>query len=246
MLVVVASACGGGSGSKDGGSGAAAPSESTTAETEPPETLPPGARPGYDDLNQDGMPDPICGTGEYGAGLVLQIPCNAADYAPTPPPDTIVVPNSLFRLPGLTRRELLAESSADAIQARDPNGKEVVVFFIQSDTLFEVGSATLSGPAEDTLGGLARAIQRTWPTAAVEVRGHTDATGSPAGNQALSEQRAANVATFLTTQGISRSRLSSVGLASTRPIVLETNPDGSDNPVGRLHNRRVELVVRVP
>jgi outer membrane protein OmpA-like peptidoglycan-associated protein len=249
MLLALTSACGGGGSSSPPTSTPAtqATMEPTTPATDAPDrTLPPGATPGVDDLNEDGLPDPICGTGDYGAGLVLQVPCIARDYALTPPEGTTVVPNTVFGLPGLTPRELLSEVSADAVQARDPNGKRVIVFFIQSDTLFELGSSTLSGPAQDTLMGLARLIQREWPTATVQVRGHTDATGSASVNQTLSEQRAANVAAYLATQGISQSRLSSIGLASSRPIVLETNPDGSDNPMGRTVNRRVELVVRVP
>ncbi|MDQ4096961.1 MAG: OmpA family protein [Actinomycetota bacterium] len=249
MVMALASACGGGSSeSSDSTAGTEATTETTTTPVTdtPDSTLPPGVTPGLDDLNDDGLPDPICGTGEYGAGLVLQIPCNAPDYAPSAPEGTTVIPDSVYALPGLTQREVLADASADAIQAHDPTGKRVVVFFIQSDTLFELGSATLSNPAQDTLNRLARAIQAYWPTATMQVRGHTDATGSASVNQSLSEQRAANVAAYLATQGINQSRLSSIGMASTRPIVLETNPDGSDNPAGRTVNRRVELVVRVP
>jgi outer membrane protein OmpA-like peptidoglycan-associated protein len=253
MLMAVTAACGGGGGGSSEPTASTSPSdtqattETSTPVTDAPDsTLPPGVTPGLDDLNDDGLPDPICGTGDYGAGLVLQIPCNAMDYAPSAPEGTTAIPNSVFALPGLTQREVLADASADAIQARDPNGKRVIVFFIQSDTLFELGSATLSGPAQDTLNGLARPIQANWPTATVQVRGHTDATGSASVNQTLSDQRAANVAAYLGTQGINQSRLSSIGLASSRPIVLETNPDGSDNPAGRTVNRRVELVIRVP
>jgi outer membrane protein OmpA-like peptidoglycan-associated protein len=78
------------------------------------------------------------------------------------------------------------------------------------------------------------------------VRGHTDATGSATVNQHLSEQRASTVANHLTMRGIDDSQLRSVGLGSNFPIVLETNPDGSDNPTGREHNRRVELAVILP
>ena len=52
--------------------------------------------------------------------------------------------------------EVLADVSANAIGAKDEAGRQVIVFFIQSDTLFATGAATLSGPARDTLDGLAR------------------------------------------------------------------------------------------
>jgi len=197
-----------------------------------------------DDLNEDGEPDPVCSTQDFAAGLVLVIPCNAEGYAHEASEGTTRVPNSLAGLPGLSID--LTGISGDAVQARDDKGKKVVVFFITSDTLFDVGSSSLSDPAVENFDGLARVIQANWPSAPVQVRGHTDATGSVSGNQTLSEQRAKTVADYLAGRGIEPSRLSSVGLGSAAPIVLETNPDGSDNPAGRRDNRRVELVVRVP
>jgi outer membrane protein OmpA-like peptidoglycan-associated protein len=217
-----------------------------TTTTEVAEPLPEGQRPGYDDLDQDGSPDPICADGDYSAGLVLLIPCNATVYAPPPRPDTTPVPNSLYALPALVDTSLLEGATAEAIQARDPDGKLVVVFFIQSDVAFDVGASTLSVPAQGSLTALANSIQRTWPTAKIQVRGHTDATGGAAQNQTLSEQRATTVVDYLTTQGIDGSRLSSVGLGSTQPLMLETTTDGADNPAGRTENRRVEIVVHTP
>ena len=243
-------ACGGGGDSA--GEDSSPPAETSAPETTAAEsetTLPPGATPGFDDYNQDGQPDPLCATRDYKAGLVLRIPCDAAGYASEPSEGTTLVPDSLLALPGLPddiKDDVLSASSANGVRARDESGRLVVVLIIKSDTLFDVGSSTLSDPARETLDGLAAAIQRRWPTAPVQVRGHTDATGSASANQTLSEQRATNVATYLSSRGIDRSRLTSVGLASTVPVVLEKNPDGSDNPNGRRENRRVELVVRVP
>ncbi len=248
LVAALVAGCGGGS-SSDSSSGSTRPTvatdETAVGSVETSTTLAPGVTAGIDDLNQDGEPDPICATQDFGAGLVLRIPCLAAQgYAHEPAEGTTMVSNSAYGLPGL---ELdLTGISGFASQARDPDGHKVVVLFITSDTLFDVGSATLSGPAMDTLDGLTRVIQANWPTASVQVRGHTDATGSAAANQTLSEQRAAAAAAYLATKGIDGSRLSSVGLGSSVPVVLETNPDGSDNPLGRHDNRRVEFVVRVP
>ena len=245
-------ACGGGGGSSDAKSTDDTSSETTEAEvTTPttaqvPSTLPAGQTPGQDDLDQDGIPDPICGTGDFGGGVVLRIPCNGKDYAPDPLEGTTVAPNSLLVLPAVQQRELFSEASADGVQARDATGKLVYVFYIQSDVLFEIGAAALTGPAQDSLEGLARSIQGVAPSSPIQVRGHTDATGSASVNQTLSEQRAANVASFFATRGIAQSRLTSMGFASTRPLVLETNSDGSPNVQGRTQNRRVELVFRLP
>ncbi|MDQ3896286.1 MAG: OmpA family protein, partial [Actinomycetota bacterium] len=237
--------CSGGSSSGDqAGPSPATGGSETTVETEAtPTTARRGPLSSFDDMNDDGVPDPTCGTRDFKAGLVLRLPCEPGWYANEPSEGTTFVPGSLAALPGLpddVKAQVLNDVSASAIGAKDDAGKQVVVFFIKSDTLFATGSAALSGPARDTLDGLARNISRTWPAASVQVRGHTDSTGSASVNQTLSEQRAANVATYLASRGIDRARLTSVGLASTAPIVLE------DGDAGRTENRRVELVVRIP
>jgi outer membrane protein OmpA-like peptidoglycan-associated protein len=238
--------CSGGSSDDQGSSSPETPEGQGTSATSnaPVTTTRPGARlSSFDDMNQDGQLDPTCGTKDFKAGLVLRLPCEPGYFANDPSEGTTFVPGSLGGLPGLpddVKEQVLTDVSASAIAARDDAGKQVIVFFIQSDTLFAVGAASLSGPARDTLDGLARNIAKTWPTASVQVRGHTDSTGSAAANQTLSEQRATNVATYLASHGIDRARLTSVGLASTLPIVIE------DGELGRRENRRVELVVRVP
>ena len=248
MAVSVTAACAGGGGDDDSSGSATAPettvvTDDTTPAVEETTTLPPGATAGLDDYDENGEPDPTCGVGNFGAGLVLRIPCSIGN-ASEPAEGTTLVPGSLFGMPSLNVD--LSGVSGNAIQGRDENGQKVVVLIITSDTLFDVGSADLGDPARETFDGLARVIQGNWPTAAVQVRGHTDATGSATANQTLSEQRAAAASAYMATKGIDGSRLSSVGLGSTVPIALETNPDGSDNPAGRASNRRVEFVVRVP
>lgn len=208
------------------------------------EALPAGAEAGFDDLNQDGMPDPTCSRQDYGGGLVLRVLCNIADYASTPTEDTVLVPNSLYGFPGTDLD--LSGISGQAVQARNADGLLVVVLFITSDTLFDVGSATLGEPAMESFGNVVALIQANWPTAQVQVRGHTDATGSAAGNQTLSENRAAAALEFFANNGISRSQLSSIGFGFTQPLVLETNADGSVNPTGQQYNRRVEFAVTIP
>lgn len=210
------------------------PGEIGPAATEE-QPLPPGATAGLDDVNGDGRPDPTCGTQDYGGGLVVRIPCDYADYASPPTDDTTLVPNSLAGLPS---PELdLTGISGSAVQGRTESGQKLVVLFISSDTLFAVGSPNLSDPATANFDAIAKLIQANWPAAPVQVRGHTDATGSAAANQTLSERRAATVVDYLSTRGIDRSRLSSVGLGHTVPVVLETNPTGQE------YNRRVELAI---
>jgi outer membrane protein OmpA-like peptidoglycan-associated protein len=223
---------------------AATAAEESAPVAEEEQTLPPGATAGLDDFNGDGQPDPTCGTQDYGAGLVIRLLCNLADYASPPTEDTTLVPNSLYGFPGLDVD--LTGISGTAIQARDAEGRRLAVLFITSDTLFDTGSSDLSEPARANFDAIASLIQSQAPNAPIRVRGHTDATGDPASNQRLSEARAATVAQYLATRGIDGALISSTGLGETVPIVLETNPDGSDNPTGRQYNRRVEIVVTLP
>jgi outer membrane protein OmpA-like peptidoglycan-associated protein len=70
----------------------------------------------------------------------------------------------------------------------------------------------------------------------VSIEGHTDNTGTPAGNKTLSEQRASAVMAAIAKQGVATSRMSAVGWGQQKPV--------ADNrtEAGRAKNRRVELV----
>jgi outer membrane protein OmpA-like peptidoglycan-associated protein len=70
----------------------------------------------------------------------------------------------------------------------------------------------------------------------MKIEGHTDSTGTKAGNITLSQQRAAAVVAWLVQKGIPRDQLTSAGLGDSKPIA----DNGTDQ--GRARNRRVELV----
>jgi outer membrane protein OmpA-like peptidoglycan-associated protein len=69
----------------------------------------------------------------------------------------------------------------------------------------------------------------------ISVEGHTDAVGTDAYNQKLSERRAHSVASYLEHGGISHSRLTVEGFGESRPVATNETADG------RAQNRRVEL-----
>jgi outer membrane protein OmpA-like peptidoglycan-associated protein len=71
----------------------------------------------------------------------------------------------------------------------------------------------------------------------ISVEGHTDAIGSDAYNQRLSERRAQSVADYLEHGGVARRRMRSGGNGESRPVA----PNDTDE--GRAQNRRVELHV---
>jgi len=85
---------------------------------------------------------------------------------------------------------------------------------------FAFNSAVLDAGARDTLTEQARWI-RQFPEVRFRVYGHTDAVGGSGFNKRLGQQRANAVVHFLSTQGISRSRLEAVAsFGETQPIVV--------------------------
>ena len=85
-----------------------------------------------------------------------------------------------------------------------------------------------------TLLEIARTV-KTRNRTYVDVLAHTDTTGSPQGNAALSERRAAAVATYLAGHGVSRARIGSKGLGESAPLY---NPETSETQQGRKSSHR--------
>ncbi|HVM38571.1 MAG TPA: OmpA family protein [Sphingomicrobium sp.] len=99
---------------------------------------------------------------------------------------------------------------------------------------FDVGRAEIKPQALSTLTEIGLTLKR-FDQSLVDVLGHTDATGTPAANQALSQRRADAVAAHLRSRGVAAGRLGTRGFGSTYPIGDETTEQG------RALNRRVEI-----
>ncbi|KIC51173.1 OmpA family protein [Tateyamaria sp. ANG-S1] len=85
---------------------------------------------------------------------------------------------------------------------------------------FAFNSSQLDAGARDALREQARWI-RQFPEIRFRVYGHTDAVGSAAYNKRLGLARANAVVHYLTTQGISRSRLEAVAsFGETQPLIV--------------------------
>ncbi|CAN5705472.1 hypothetical protein BH23GEM6_BH23GEM6_11170 [soil metagenome] len=102
--------------------------------------------------------------------------------------------------------------------------------------LFATGQSTLSARARDEVGRIAAAL-REFPQHQISVEGHTDAVGSAAANQRLSEQRAQSVYSALVADGIDPARVNAVGFGQDRPVA------GNATAADRAQNRRVEIVI---
>ena len=116
-----------------------------------------------------------------------------------------------------------------------PTEEEQAQLISYSRTInFALGKSSFQKDAISTLEAIT-AILNAYPKANFVVEGHTDSVSSEGFNQKLSEARAAQVVTFLTTGGIASERLESVGFGETTPI--ESNMTAA----GRAANRRVEV-----
>lgn len=109
-------------------------------------------------------------------------------------------------------------------------------------TLAISGLTFVSGSAEPTAQGVAAidaaaAALRANPSVRVRIEGHTDAQGSDALNQTLSEARANRVRDELVARGIAADRLTAAGFGSSRPVADNATPEG------RAQNRRIDFVI---
>jgi peptidoglycan-associated lipoprotein len=85
---------------------------------------------------------------------------------------------------------------------------------------FAFNSASLDAGARDTLSEQAKWI-RQFPEVRFRVYGHTDAVGGSSFNKSLGQKRANAVVHYLSTQGISRSRLEAVtSFGETQPLIV--------------------------
>lgn len=118
-----------------------------------------------------------------------------------------------------------------------------IIVNLQGDVLFDFDRATIKPAAEQVLAKVALIIRKKG-TGNVRIDGHTDAIGSKAYNQKLSEQRAEAVKNWLVKHGgVSKEILITKGFGETKPVAPNTFDDGSDNPEGRARNRRVEITI---
>lgn len=110
-----------------------------------------------------------------------------------------------------------------------------VLIRIPAEFTFNAGSAALRPQFEATLNEIARTVKAR-PKTYVDVFAHTDTTGTPQVNQALSDKRASTVAAFLGSRGVTKARIASKGYGESVPLFV---PD--DTETERAANRRLEI-----
>ena len=134
------------------------------------------------------------------------------------------------RKPGC--RQALDSGTKDAIgRSLDELGRAIIY-----GIYFDYDKATIRPDSEETLSRILKAIKAR-PDVKLVIEGHTDAHGSDAYNQTLSDKRAQSVVNWLVSHGIAKEKLRAKGFGESRPVADNSKPDG------RALNRRVEIAI---
>jgi len=104
------------------------------------------------------------------------------------------------------------------------------------DVVFASGGSDLKPGAVERLRPLTGYLQAN-QAVHVQIDGHTDAQGTVAANQALSDRRAKAVSAMLVGTGIDSARIESIGHGESEPVA------DNGTAAGRQQNRRVELTL---
>jgi outer membrane protein OmpA-like peptidoglycan-associated protein len=110
-----------------------------------------------------------------------------------------------------------------------------IVVRIPATFTFDPGSATVKPQTDATLLEIARTV-KTRSQTYVDVLAHTDTSGTPAVNQALSDKRAAAVATYLVGHGVAKARIASKGYGESVPLY-----NSETDETEKAANRRIEI-----
>lgn len=134
------------------------------------------------------------------------------------------------------KKELEKIQNAQVESVTDANNLQAIKVTFDNGILFATNKSELSPAARTSLTTFATSLKNS-PDTDVTIFGHTDNTGSRAVNEKLSQQRAEAVANFLVGNGISRSRITTEGLAYDQPVADNSTVEG------RAKNRRVEIYI---
>ena len=110
-----------------------------------------------------------------------------------------------------------------------------VLIRVPASMTFDPGSAAIKPQIDATLTEVARTV-KSFNRTYVDVLAHTDTSGTPSGNLALSQKRAAAAAVFLGRRGVAKARIASRGLGEGAPLYAVESSE-----VEKAANRRLEI-----
>ena len=122
----------------------------------------------------------------------------------------------------------------DEIAVLDVEKKEIVIY---DKVYFDLDEATIKRESYAVLDAVHQILADNPEVGRLEIQGHTDAQGTDAHNQQLSDERAAAVRTYLIDKGIDGARLEAKGYGESQLI------DASDTEEAHAKNRRVQFIV---
>ena len=158
----------------------------------------------------------------------------ARSQAEPQPPAPPVSPPPASPAPPSDQGATNAQGASALMRLADQTkGSDVI---ITSHLGFPRGGVQLSPDARQELDQVAAALLATSPLPSVEIDGFADASGSSAANQSVSQERAANVARYLTSRGVPQNRMIIRGMGATTPPGESAMAEGS---------RRVEIHVAI-
>ena len=118
-----------------------------------------------------------------------------------------------------------------------PLKEEAKEFTLSSGANFASGSSTLLPSAYPELDKLVQVMKQS-PLSRWRIEGHTDNTGSKAGNLKISKERAESVLNYFISKGLTRNRFEIFGMGMDYPIASNATEEG------RAKNRRV-MIIRI-
>jgi outer membrane protein OmpA-like peptidoglycan-associated protein len=202
-------------------------------------------------LSLRGVP-PVAPAVLLGLGLAFGLVLGLAGCAKKPPkaepppePARVSVPRPPERPMPSTEHELLSAIKKTGLDAEEV--EQGLLIYLPTLYLFEFDRAEVDPETRRRIRQVATLLDS--PVAAgrkLIVEGHTDALGSRAYNQKLSERRAEAVIHELASAGVTRTRITLRAFGKDKPLAPNRNSDGSDNPEGRAKNRRVALLIENP
>lgn len=132
--------------------------------------------------------------------------------------------------------ELEKIEGAQVEAVTDANNLQAIKVTFESGILFATGKSDLSEASKNSLTKFASSLKENAETD-VTIYGHTDNTGSRDLNVRLSNDRAASVAAFLKSNGVTTERIKTEGKAFDEPVADNSTSEG------RAQNRRVEIFI---
>jgi len=113
-----------------------------------------------------------------------------------------------------------------------------MVITLSGSILFASNKYALLNTAMTKLDQVAEALKVQDADKRMVVEGHTDSQGSDRINQPLSLNRASAVRDYLVSRGVDSSKITAIGMGSSRPLVDNRNAEN------RANNRRVEIIIQ--